>query len=205
MASSISIGTVKSELKSFATTATSIATEISGIETNFVAAMQGIWSTKLAADTVDSLVNATNDYVRQLNLKLPEAIQDFTNGVNKMLIEQNLNEISAPDIEPMQEISRVWEVDNETFNLPSDGSEVNDLCKSGFTANVESIVDKIGDMKANAINAKDNGLAGGYVNDVVTAMNSLLDSGIEVISSYNSTAVTNAIEADTLAQTEKGR
>ena len=205
MASSISIGTVRKELGSFASTATSIATEISGIDTDFVTAMQGIWSTQLAATTVDSLVNAINDYVEQLNLKLPEAIQDFTDGVNAMLIEQDLNEISAPSISAIKKISRGWKVDHENFNLPSDGSEVNELCKSGFTANIESIVDKINDMKANAINAKDNGLAGGYVNDVVTAMNDLLDSGVEVIQSYNQKAVTNAVAADTLAQTEKGR
>ena len=53
--------------------------------------------------------------------------------------------------------------------------------------------------------AMNNGLAGGYVNSVVTAINGLITSGQEVIESYNSSAVENAVAADTLAQTEKER
>ena len=205
MANAISITTVKNDLGEFANVANTLSSEINSVETNFIEAMQNIWSTELAATTVDNLLNSVNDYVGQLNSKLPEAMENFATAVNAMLQEQDQATISAPSFSPIQTISRSWTVSATEFNLPSAPSEVSDLCSNGFSDNVSKIKSKLNDMNNYVKSAMNNGLAGGYVNSVVSAVNDLIASGQEVIDSYNSSAVENAVSADTLAQTEKER
>lgn len=205
MANAISITTVKNDLGEFANVANTLSSEINSIETNFIEAMQNIWSTELAATTVDNLLNSVNDYVGQLNSKLPEAMENFATAVNAMLQEQDQATILAPSFSPIQTISRSWTVSATEFNLPSAPSEVSDLCSNGFSDNVSKIKSKLNDMNNYVKSAMNNGLAGGYVNSVVSAVNDLIASGQEVIDSYNSSAVENAVSADTLAQTEKER
>lgn len=205
MANAISITTVKNDLGEFANVANTLVNETNSIETNFIEAMEQIWSTQLAATTVDNLVNAVNDYIGQLNSKLPEAMDNFTTAVNAMLQEQDQATISTPSYSPLKTISRSWSVSATEFNLPSSAGEVNELCSSGFSENVTNIKEKLTEMNNYVKSAMNNGLAGGYVNAVVAAINSLIESGTEVIESYNATAVQNAVDADTLAQTEKER
>lgn len=205
MANAISISTVTSDLGEFANVANGLGSEISSIETNFIEAMQNIWSTELAATTVDNLLNSVNDYVIQLNSKLPEAMENFATAVNAMLKEQDQATITAPSFSQIKSIARTWTVSPTEFNLPSSASEVSDLCSSGFSDNVSKITSKLNEMNNYVKSAMNNGLAGGYVNSVVTAINGLITSGQEVIESYNSSAVENSVAADTLAQTEKER
>lgn len=205
MANAISITTVKNDLTEFANVANTLVNETNSIETNFIESMQNIWSTQLAATTIDNLLNAVNNYIEQLNSKLPDAMENFTIAVNAMLQEQDQATITAPSYTPISTISRSWTVSPTEFNLPSSAGEVNDLCSNGFSANVSTIKEKLNEMNNFVKSAMNNGLAGGYVNAVVTAINGLITSGTEVIESYNSTAVQNAVEADTLAQKEQGR
>lgn len=205
MANAINIPVVEQNLGYFATNASSMTKHFSEIESSFVLGMKSIWSTQLAADTVDGIVNAINDYIGQLNSKLPEAISNFVDGVNAMLIEQEQGTISAPEYTTIEQISRKWQPNPQIFNLPSSAAEVEELCTNEFTSNITLIKNKLEVMKMNAATAKDNGLAGGYVNAVVTSINSLIDSGTEVIDAYNSSAVENAVAADTLAQKEQER
>lgn len=205
MANSISISTVVQNLGYFATNANSMSNHFDEIETSFVNGMKSIWSTNLAASTVDGIVGAVNDYISQLNTKLPEAISSFVDGVNAMLIEQEQSTISAPEFTAIETISRIWQASPTEFNLPSSASEVQDLCTNAFSANVTLIQNKLEVMKMNVTSAQNNGLAGKYVTGVVTAINSLLESGSEVIASYNEKAVENSVAADLLASKEAER
>ena len=206
MANRIDLTTVVDDLNDFASIATEIRIEINSIETNFIEAMQNIWSTELAASVVDNLLNAVNDYVGQLNQKIPEALENFIDAVNAMLQEQNQASLTiVPGFIPIETIARSWTVSATEFNLPSAPSEVSDLCSSGFSDNVLKIKEKLNDMERAAYAAQIRGLAGGYVNSVVKAIDDLIASAQEVADSYNSKAVETMVEADTLAQTEIAR
>ena len=164
------------------------------INTFYVEGMYSEWNTKAAADYIDGLCNAINDFSSQFNTKIQAGIDDFSAGVRQILtVEKITLAMQIGAITPIGSIKRDWNPQETQFNLPEDFEK---FTKDKFKPAIDSLCQNLDEMKAYVNTAVQRGLEDKFCTRLRNSLTELLNSAKTVAEEYSSDAASSAANKD---------
>lgn len=200
MAYQISLSTVKGELSGFIADSGSCASTMSTINSSYVEGTQAEWNTPAAAQYIDGLCSAFNDYIRQFNQNYQEGVDSFVEGVNELARNEDADPVPQQSVEQLQSLTKGWAGQPEDFNVPQDFAS---FTSSNLTANIEKLVSHIESMQRHIDVAVESGLDGSFCTNLRGSLERLKNSANEVAREYDGKAAERAVNQDTAIATIK--
>mgnify|MGYP005762110335 CR=1 FL=1 len=168
---------------------------------NFINAITPYWSSQKAHTFMLQICVPINDCIKQVNEKIPTALEEFTRGVNQVLVGQDEETVPEPSYTPISNVNVTW-TPATVFKTP-DASEVEDLYKTGYLPVANSINETLIDMKSNISTVIVSGMSGKYLANMTADFTALLESAKDVLDAYANEIQSNSEAADELSKAQQ--
>ena len=193
MATKVNIDTVVKQMNNISDKTKECDRLVRQIYTFYVDGMYSEWNTKAAADYIDSLCNAINDFSSQFNTKMQAGIFDFHQGVNRLLSEEKIPIIQSVTFYRITHIQRDWNPQETQFNLPEDFVK---FTKDNFRPAIEGLNQALEDIKSYMNTAVRLGLNDSFCTRLRSALIELVNSARNVAEKFSTNAASAAANRD---------